>query len=140
MNTMKLASTDEILEDIEFFDDWEERYKYIIDLGKDLPAMDSALQTPQRLVKGCQSNVWLDVDINENKELLFAVDSDAIIVKGLLALVMAAFYGKTAADVLAFDIDSYFTELDLERHLSPTRGNGLKAIVAKIQSIAKASL
>ncbi|MCK5881044.1 MAG: SufE family protein, partial [Sinobacterium sp.] len=117
-----------------------ERYKYIIDLGKDLPAMDSALQTPQRLVKGCQSNVWLDVDINENKELLFAVDSDAIIVKGLLALVMAAFYGKTAADVLAFDIDSYFTELDLERHLSPTRGNGLKAIVAKIQSIAKASL
>ena len=140
MNTMKLATTDEILEDIEFFDDWEERYKYIIDLGKDLPAMDSALQTPQRLVKGCQSNVWLDVDINENKELLFAVDSDAIIVKGLLALVMAAFYGKTAADVLAFDIDSYFTELDLERHLSPTRGNGLKAIVAKIQSIAKASL
>ncbi len=137
---MALATTDEILEDIEFFDDWEERYKYIIDLGKDLPAMDSALQTPERLVKGCQSNVWLDVDMNSQQELLFVVDSDAIIVKGLLALVMAAFYGKTAKDVLAFDIDAYFIQLDLARHLSPTRGNGLKAIVAKIQAIAKSSI
>jgi cysteine desulfuration protein SufE len=136
---MALANPQDILDDLAFFDDWEERYKYIIDLGKDLPAMDAALQTPQRLVKGCQSNVWLDVDINAQQQLLFTVDSDAIIVKGLLALVLAAFYGKTAAEVLAFDINGYFTELDLERHLSPTRGNGLKAIVAKIQSIAKSS-
>lgn len=140
MTTLKLASTEEILDDIAFFDDWEERYKYIIDLGKDLPVMDAALKIPARLVKGCQSSVWLDVDINDNQELLFVVDSDAIIVKGLLALVMSAFYGKTAANVLAFDIDHYFSELDLERHLSPTRGNGLKAIVAKIQAIAKASI
>ena len=137
---MALATTEEILEDIEFFDDWEERYKYIIDLGKDLPAMPDTLKTPERLVKGCQSNVWLDVDVNAQQELLFVVDSDAIIVKGLLALVMAAFYGKTAVSVVAFDIDAYFSELDLERHLSPTRGNGLKAIVAKIKAIAQASL
>lgn len=136
---MALANPQDILDDLAFFDDWEERYKYIIDLGKDLPAMDAALQTPQRLVKGCQSNVWLDVDINSKQQLLFTVDSDAIIVKGLLALVLAAFYGKTSVEVLAFDINGYFSELDLERHLSPTRGNGLRAIVAKIQSIAKAT-
>lgn len=134
---MSLPSTDEILEDLAFFDDWEERYKYIIDLGKDLPVMDEALRTPERLVKGCQSNVWLDVR-SENGLLEFAVDSDAHIVKGLLVLVMAAFYGKTAQAITAFDIDGYFQQLDLERHLSPTRGNGLKAIVAKIQAIAKA--
>jgi cysteine desulfuration protein SufE len=134
---MSLPTTDEILEDLAFFDDWEERYKYIIDLGKDLPEMDDALRTPERLVKGCQSNVWLDVRL-ENGVLEFSVDSDAHIVKGLLVLVMAAFYGKTAQAINAFDIDGYFQQLDLERHLSPTRGNGLKAIVAKIQSIAKA--
>lgn len=134
---MSLPTTDEILEDLAFFDDWEERYKYIIDLGKDLPAMDEALRTPERLVKGCQSNVWLDVS-SEKGVLEFAVDSDAHIVKGLLVLVMAAYYGKTPQAINAFDIDSYFQQLDLERHLSPTRGNGLKAIVAKIQAIAKA--
>ncbi len=136
---MSLATTDEILDDLAFFDDWEERYKYIIDLGKDLPEMDEALRTPERLVKGCQSNVWLDVQPSDDR-LSFTVDSDAHIVRGLLALVMAAYNGKTAADIAAFDIDSYFQKLDLERHLSPTRGNGLKAIVARIQAIAKAAL
>jgi cysteine desulfuration protein SufE len=130
-------NTDEILEDLEFFDDWEERYKYIIDLGKELEPMDQALQTADRLVKGCQSNVWLDVN-SDGAEIHFTVDSDAVIVRGLLALVMAAFNNKTAEAILAFDIDGYFQQLDLERHLSPTRGNGLKAIVAKIQNIAQA--
>lgn len=134
---MMFPSTDEILEDLAFFDDWEERYKYIIDLGKDLPSMDESLHTPERLVKGCQSNVWLDVQANgDNVE--FAVDSDAYIVRGLLVLVLAAYNGKTAAQILKFDIDAYFQQLDLERHLSPTRGNGLKAIVARIQAIAGA--
>ena len=136
---MSLATTDEILDDLAFFDDWEERYKYIIDLGKDLPAMDESLRTPERLVKGCQSNVWLDVQPAESS-LSFTVDSDAHIVRGLLALVMAAYNDKSAADITAFDIDDYFQQLDLERHLSPTRGNGLKAIVARIQAIANAAL
>ncbi|MCP3908339.1 MAG: SufE family protein [Oceanicoccus sp.] len=136
---MSLATTDEILDDLAFFDDWEERYKYIIDLGKDLPAMDESLRTPERLVKGCQSNVWLDVQPAESA-LSFTVDSDAHIVRGLLALVMAAYNDKSAADITAFDIDDYFQQLDLERHLSPTRGNGLKAIVARIQAIANAAL
>ena len=135
---MSLATTDEIIDDLAFFDDWEDRYKYIIDLGKDLPAMDQSLRTPERLVKGCQSNVWLDVQSSEFA-LTFTVDSDAYIVRGLLALVMAAYNDKSAADIIAFDIDDYFQQLDLERHLSPTRGNGLKAIVATIQAIAKAA-
>ena len=132
---MALATTNEILEDLAFFDDWEERYKYIIDLGKDLPTLDQSLQTPERLVKGCQSNVWIDVH-SRGDRLHFIVDSDAVIVRGLLALVMAAYNDKTASAISAFDIDGYFQSLDLERHLSPTRGNGLRSIVAKIQAIA----
>ena len=135
---MSLATTEEILEDIAFFDDWEERYKYIIDLGKDLEVMPESLQTQDRLVKGCQSNVWLETLVDGDK-LRFLVDSDAIIVRGLLAVVMAAFNEKTAKEILAFDIDGYFSQLDLERHLSPTRGNGLRAIVAKVKAIAEAS-
>ncbi|MGK0440472.1 MAG: cysteine desulfuration protein SufE [Pseudohongiellaceae bacterium] len=135
---MALPTTNEISEDLEFFDDWEERYKYIIDLGKALPAMDDSLRTPERLVKGCQSNVWIDVQPNGDK-LSFFVDSDAHIVSGLLAVVMAAYTDKTPKAILAFDVNSYFARLDLERHLSPTRGNGLRAIVAKIQAIAKAT-
>lgn len=134
---MSLATTEEILDDLSFFDDWEERYKYIIDLGKELPVMDESLRTAERLVKGCQSNVWIEVD-REGARLLFVVDSDAVIVRGLLAVVMAAYHGKTPAEITAFDIDGYFQQLDLERHLSPTRGNGLKSIVARIRAIAQA--
>ena len=135
---MALSTTNEILDDLAFFDDWEDRYKYIIDLGKELPEMPGSLQTIDRLVKGCQSNVWMDVGL-EGSRLQFLVTSDAIIVKGLLSLIMSAYNDKTAAEILEFDIDEYFVKLDLERHLSPTRGNGLKAIVAKIQAIANAS-
>ncbi len=136
---MSLPSTTEIIEDLEFFDDWEDRYKYIIDLGKSLSPMDDALKTELRLVKGCQSSVWIDPS-EEGNLMTFLVDSDAIIVRGLLALVMAAYDKKTAAEIDAFDINAYFSELDLERHLSPTRGNGLKSIVARIQAMAKAAL
>lgn len=133
-----LPSTEEILEDIEFFDDWEERYKYIIDLGKALEPFPEALHTPERLVKGCQSNVWIEVQ-SEAGALNFIVDSDAVIVRGLLAVVMAAFDRKTPQQILAFDIDGYFAQLDLENHLSPTRGNGLRSIVGRIKGIAEAA-
>lgn len=134
-----MSEVTEIIEDLEFFDDWEERYKYIIDLGRGLPVMAETLHTADRLVKGCQSNVWLDVSV-DGDTLRFVVDSDALIVRGLLALVMAAYNNKTAVEIDAFDVDEYFQQLDLERHLSPTRGNGLKSIVGKIQSIARASI
>ncbi|MDF2178922.1 SufE family protein [Aliiglaciecola sp. CAU 1673] len=133
---MAIPSSQEIIEDLEFFDDWEQRYQYIIDLGKHLPAMDDNLKTEDRLVRGCQSNVWLETQEKDGK-LHFEVASDAIIVNGLLALVMAAYNDKSPQDILAFDIDGYFQALDLERHISPTRGNGLRAIVGKIQGLAK---
>lgn len=135
---MSLPTTDEILDDLAFFDDWEERYGYIIDLGKQLPPLDESLHTPERLVKGCQSNVWIDV-LSEDDTLHFRVDSDAVIVRGLLALVMAAYDNKTAEQISSFDVENYFATLDLERHLSPTRGNGLRAIVSRIQGIARAA-
>jgi cysteine desulfuration protein SufE len=135
---MTLPTPDQIVEDISFFDDWEERYKYIIDLGRDLPAMDESLHTPERLVKGCQSNVWIDVSEADGK-LHFRVDSDAHIVRGLLAVVMAAYQDRRPEEILDFDMEKYFQQLDLERHLSPTRGNGLRAMVAKVQAIASAA-
>ncbi|MFT5693092.1 MAG: cysteine desulfuration protein SufE, partial [Oceanicoccus sp.] len=104
---MALSTTNEILDDLAFFDDWEDRYKYIIDLGKELPEMPTSLQTTDRLVKGCQSNVWMDVGL-EGKRLQFLVTSDAIIVKGLLSLIMSAYNDKTAADIVKFDIEEYF--------------------------------
>lgn len=136
---MSIPNTTDIIDDLSFFDSWEERYKYIIDLGRELPKIEETLKTQERLVKGCQSNVWLAVD-SDGQRMQFAVDSDAHIVKGLLVLVLAAYHDKTAEEIVDFDIQAYFAEIDLERHLSPTRGNGLRAIVAKIQQLAKASL
>ena len=134
---MNLPSSEEIVEDLAFFDDWEPRYQYILDLGKSIPPMDNSLKTEERLVRGCQSSVWL-VSNEQDGKLQFQVDSDAVIVNGLLALVMAAYNDRTPAQILDFDIDGYFRALDLERHITPTRGNGLRAIVARIQAIAKA--
>lgn len=140
---MSLPTTEDIIDDLSFFDDWEDKYKYIIDLGKSLPAFDDAWRTSERLVKGCQSSVWIqpgsEQDAVKGEVLTFAVDSDAIIVRGLLGVVMAAFNNKTPQEILDFDISAYFEALDLERHLSPTRGNGLRSIVNRIKSIAQAA-
>jgi len=131
-------TSDDIVETLGFFDNWEDRYKYIIDLGKALPALPVDLHTPDRLVRGCQSQVWIDTRM-QNGRLQLAVDSDAFIVKGLLGIILAAYNDKTPAEILAFDIESYFDQLQLLRHLSPTRGNGLRAMVQRIQEIAGAS-
>lgn len=133
---MNLPSTDEIIDDLEFLDDWEQRYQYIIDLGKALPGLPESQHKEEYLVRGCQSNVWL-ISEEKNGKLLLHVDSDAVIVQGLLTLVMAAYHDKTPEQILAFDIDNYFAQLDLENHITPTRGNGLRAIVGKIQQLAK---
>jgi Cysteine desulfuration protein SufE len=129
---------------LSFFDDWEERYKYIIDLGKSLPNFEDEWRTPERLVKGCQSNVWIQPGNMNHPEygevLTFSVDSDAVIVRGLLGLVLAAYDHRTPKQILEFDIDEYFGAVELERHLSPTRGNGLRSIVSRIKAIAQASV
>lgn len=129
---------DEIIDTLSFFDGWEERYKYIIDLGKQLPAMDDALKTDDRLIKGCQSQVWIEPVLIDGK-LYFDVASDAFIVAGLLAVVMAAYNGKTPAEISKFDIEGFFAQLDLLKHLSPSRGNGLRSMVQRIQAVANAS-
>ncbi len=126
---------EDILEALDFFDSWEDRYKYIIDLGKELPPMDQAQKTEEHLVRGCQSQVWL-VAKHDADKLYFEADSDAFIVKGLLGVVLAAYNAKTPTQITAFDIDAYFEQLNLLKHLSSTRGNGLQAMVKKIQAIA----
>ena len=128
---------EEILDTLGFFDDWEERYKYIIDLGKQLPAIDDSKKTEAFLLRGCQSQVWIDSALSDGK-LFFEVDSDAHIVRGLLAVVLSAYNNKTPTEILEFDIDAFFTEVDLIKHLSATRGNGLTAMVKKIQNTAAA--
>lgn len=129
------VSAEDISDTLGFFDNWEDRYKYIIDLGKELPAMPESFRIDANLVRGCQSQVWL-VDEHREGRLFFQADSDAFIVKGLLAVVLAAFNGKTAGEILAFDVDVYFQKLDLMQHLSSTRGNGLKAMVKRIKDKA----
>ncbi len=131
-------SCDDILDTLGFFDSWEDRYKYIIDLGKELPTLPDELYTEDRLVRGCQSQVWIETWLQDGK-LQMAVDSDAFIVKGLLGIVLAAYNNKAPTEVLGFDIDSYFESLDLLKHLSPVRGNGLLAMVARIRDIAAAA-
>tara|TARA_R110002111_G_scaffold106709_2_gene165122 strand:- start:307 stop:714 length:408 start_codon:yes stop_codon:yes gene_type:complete len=132
---MQLPTSQEIVEDLAFFDDWEQRYQFIIDLGKQIPGLSDEAKTPDKIVKGCQSSVWLDYSLQDGK-YQFDVDSDAVIVQGLLVLVLSAYHDKTAQEILSFDMDAYFKELDLEGHITPTRGNGLRAIVGKIRQIA----
>lgn len=119
-----------------FFDVWEDKYRFIIDLGKELPNLDEAHKKPDNLVRGCQSQVWL-VTERRNGAMHFAIDSDAHIVRGLIAIILAAFQNKSPAAVKAFDIEGLFAELDLLRHLSPVRGNGLRAMVRRIHQEAE---
>ena len=132
----KIKSED-IADTLSFFDDWEDRYRYIIDLGKELPILPTALKTERNLIVGCQSQVWLVCEYDEaNDFLLLAVDSEAQIVKGLAGIVLSAFNKKTPQEVTDFDIELFFTDIDLFSHLSSMRGNGLRAMVKKILYVA----
>lgn len=124
----------EIIEALSFFDSWEDRYRYIIDLGKEIPELAAEHRREENLIRGCQSQVWL-IWSKQDDRLFFKVDSDAFIVKGLLGVVLAAYNGKTAQQIINFDITAYFDALDLLKHLSPTRGSGLQAMVKRIQHI-----
>ncbi len=117
------------------FNSWEDRYRQVIQWGKKLPKMPDEFKSEQVTVAGCESQVWL---LSEQVEGLwyFCADSDARIVRGLIALVLAAYHGKTSAEIAQFDIDSYFQKTGLIEHLSPSRGNGLKAIVEQIKAQA----
>lgn len=131
-------TAEDIIDTIGFFDSWEDRYKYIIDLGKELPPIGEDKKDDAHLVRGCQSQVWIDSQ-QEGDVMWFDADSDAFIVKGLLGVVLAAYNGKTSAEIQNFDIDQYFEQLGLLKHLSPTRGNGLRAMVKRIQLMSAAN-
>ncbi|AFT69466.1 Fe-S metabolism associated domain protein [Alloalcanivorax dieselolei B5] len=132
-------TAEDVRDDLEFLDDWEERYRYIIDLGKQLPELPESLRTEDRFVRGCQSQVWLVTDYDDGEGRLYlAVDSDAIIVRGLAAIVLTALNRRSPEQIAAVDMDAFFQDIDLFGHLSPTRGNGLRAMVARIKQEAAA--
>ena len=135
----KDTTLEDVLDAFEFLDDWEERYAYIIDLGKQLPGFPDDERVEENYVHGCQSQVWLIHRYDEDSGKLFLlIDSDAMIVRGLAAIILVALNGKTPRELLATDIDELFEQLDLFSHISPTRGNGLRAMVGKIRDIAAA--
>ena len=129
---------DDIKSSFAFFDDWEDKYRFIIDLGKELPELAAGEKTEDRLVRGCQSQVWLVSEFDSQQDCIrLQIDSDAHIVRGLIAIVLAVFNQRSPSFIAGYDIEGLFEELDLLKHLSPTRGNGLRAMVAKIRSLAE---
>ena len=131
---------DELVENFELFDEWEDRYAYVIDLGKKLPVFPEAAQTDGHKVRGCMSQVWMvpGRDPEQPDHLLFAADSDATIVKGLIAVLAVLYAGKTADEIDAIDAEGAFSRLGLDSHLSPSRRNGLFSMVERIRGFAKA--
>lgn len=129
---------DDVLDTVEFLDDWEERYSYIIDLGKSLPAFPDEEKTEENKVHGCQSQVWLSHYFDAPSNTMYVMlDSDAIIVKGLAAIVLAALNAKTPQEIVDADVEALFNKMDLMRHISPTRGNGLRAMLERIKNTAR---
>ena len=141
--TMQLPSISTISDDFAFLDDWEDRYRYIIDLGRELPSLPDSARTEANKVSGCVSQVWIEVDrsTDDDPVLTFTADSDAHIVKGLVAIILAIFSGKRASEILAMDGEARLRELGLSEHLTPQRANGVRAMIARIrQEAASASM
>lgn len=127
---------DEIIADFSFFENWMDKYEYIIQMGKDLPLIDEQYKTPEYLIKGCQSQVWLHADYQDGK-IVFTADSDAVITKGLVALVVSVLSGFSPKEIAEADL--YFVEkIGLSKHLSPTRSNGLLSMLKQIKLYAVA--
>lgn len=135
---------DDIRADFALLDDWEDRYRYIIELGRALPPMDAALKTEASKVRGCASQVWLVSRTAKGPgtqtHLAFEGDSDAHIVRGLIAILFAVYQDKTAAEILALDAQAAFAALGLKEHLTPQRSNGLASMVERIRADARAAL
>lgn len=132
---MATAAFEELVEDFEFLDDWEDRYRFVIDAGKALPPLEEALKVPATKVEGCASQVWLHVQIADGR-FRFDGDSDAMIVKGLIAVLRALFNGVPVAQVAEIDARAEMARLGLNDHLSAQRSNGLRSMIARIQSTA----
>ncbi len=136
---MTRETLEELIENFALFDDWEERYRYLIDLGRTLPAMDDGLKNEETLVRGCTSKVWIVPHIEGaggNAVFTFTADSDAHIVRGLIAILDRAYQGRTINDIREIDIDAAFTKIGLNQNLSPNRRNGFYSMVEKIKAVA----
>ena len=127
---------EEIKEEFMQFEDWMERYEYMIDLGRSLPLIDQAYKTDEYIIKGCQSKVWVYAELNEDK-LVFTADSDAIITKGIIAILIRAFSNQHPSDIMNAET-GFIDEIGLKEHLSPTRANGLVSMIKQIKLYALA--
>jgi len=125
---------EEIIDEFSMFDDWMQRYEYIIDLGKSLPLIKDTFKTDDNLIKGCQSKVWLHSEV-ENNTVKYTADSDAILTKGIVALLLRVFSEQHPKDIIEADT-SFIDEIGLKEHLSPTRANGLVSMVKQIKMYA----
>ena len=134
-NALK-TSVDELAENFELLGDWESRFAYLIDLGKGLPPMDSADQCEANKVRGCQAQVWMKFVPEADGQITIVADSDAFIEKGLIAILMMIYSGKQADEILNTDGEAVLERLQLAAHLSPTRKNGLFAMVKRIRELA----
>ena len=126
----------EIVDEFDFFDDWTEKYQYLIDLGKNLPDFNQINRVEENLVKGCQSNVWLHAEIIDDK-IIYTADSDAIISKGIISILISVFSGQKPEDIINAKMD-FIDKIGLSNHLSQTRANGLLAMVKQIKIYAVA--
>jgi len=133
------SDIDDLIEEFEFLGDWEERYRYLIDLGQAMAPLPEAEKTDERRVKGCTSRVWLVIDPPEGDHFRFRADSDAHIVKGLAALLVRLYSGRSRDDIADIDPRDILTRIGLAEHLSPQRSNGLNSMIARIRSEAGAS-
>jgi len=141
--TGQMQKIDQLVEDFELLDDWEDRYRYLIELGRDLPPFDEALRTPENKVRGCVSQVWLDTTVDRSAEtpvLSFAGDSDAHIVRGLIAILFALYSGRNANEIAETDAQAVFDRIGLIEHLTPQRSNGLASMVERIKRDARAAV
>jgi len=127
---------EEIVDEFSMFDEWMDKYEHIIELGKDLPLIDEQFKTEENLIKGCQSRVWLHAELKEGK-IIFTADSDAIITKGIVALVIRTFSNQTPGDIAESNVE-FIDQIGLKEHLSPTRSNGLLSMVKQIKMYALA--
>jgi cysteine desulfuration protein SufE len=127
----------ELSENFGLFDNWEERYRYLIDLGRAMPALPEILKTEENLVRGCTSRVWMVGGLDTGRFLKFQADSDAHIVRGLIALLVSAYHGQQADEIARIDIEGFFKSIGLDSHLSPSRRNGFFAMVERIKGLAR---
>ena len=124
----------EIVEEFSMFDDWMQRYEYMFELGKSLPIIDDQYKTDDYIIKGCQSKVWLHAELVNNK-VVFTADSDAIITKGIIAILIRAFSNRTPLEIIESD-SAFIDEIGLKEHLSPTRANGLVSMIKQLKMYA----